>query len=178
MNDYHVLFLDDEPAWLASSRRQLRQHRPGWTAEFCDSPWEACDRLAQEPFDAIVCDLHMPQIRGDEFLNVLAEKCPHVAQVILSADHARNIDQQRVDRSMQFVSKTDDPAELIAAVERGIAFKRGFSRAGLQRLVSALKEIRELPELQIKIQRPLGQDPFAEITCSGLGVEMRVPLYG
>jgi PAS domain S-box-containing protein len=72
-----VLVVDDEPSVGKALRRMLgRNHQ----VEATTGAHEALERLRRgERFDAILCDLMMPQMSGMEFYRVLQEQFPAVA---------------------------------------------------------------------------------------------------
>lgn len=80
-----VLLVDDEVDFLDSltERMQLR----GFEVTACASALAAIRRLEEEPFDAVVLDLQMPEMDGLEALRRFKKKEPDV-ELILLTGHA------------------------------------------------------------------------------------------
>jgi len=75
-----VLVVDDEPSVGKALKRMLRHHQ----LEALTEASEALERLRRgERFDAILCDLMMPQMSGMEFYRVLLEQFPAVARRVV-----------------------------------------------------------------------------------------------
>ena len=60
-----ILFFDDEPNILQGLKRLLRSQRHEWDMQFSEGGEQALEMLEQEPFDAIISDMKMPEIRFD-----------------------------------------------------------------------------------------------------------------
>ncbi|RMF86631.1 MAG: response regulator [Planctomycetota bacterium] len=72
----HIMFVDDERPVLDSIARCLRRRRNEWDLDLVQDPEEACDRLAEESYDALVTDLKMPKMDGLELVSKVQE-FPH-----------------------------------------------------------------------------------------------------
>lgn len=72
-----VLIVEDQPL----VRRILRQAilALGYEAQVAASGQEALDRLAGQSYDAVICDLLMPNMTGDELFRVCQRAHPQVA---------------------------------------------------------------------------------------------------
>ena len=79
-----VLFVDDDPLILAGIKRLMRRMADQLQPEFASSGPEALKRLDEQPFDAIVSDMRMPNMDGAELLSRVRSKHPDVIRLILS----------------------------------------------------------------------------------------------
>ena len=79
-----ILFVDDEPNVLSGLRRMLRPMSQEWKTEFCEGGPQALAILETNPFDVIVSDMRMPGMSGDQLLEAVRERHPHMVRVILS----------------------------------------------------------------------------------------------
>jgi len=70
-----ILVIDDEEAVGRSLKRLLRQHE----VSACVSPALALELLGEARFDLILCDLHMPDISGREFWDLMKRSHPEQA---------------------------------------------------------------------------------------------------
>jgi DNA-binding NarL/FixJ family response regulator len=66
-----VLIIDDEPMFLSSLRRMLRQQERPWRFQFVSSVPEARDLVDRGGIDVVVTDLKMPDIDGLQLLDSL-----------------------------------------------------------------------------------------------------------
>src|SRR5271154_2336261 len=79
-----VMFVDDEPAILASLRRCMTPICRQWKMEFFTSPRSALAALDERPFEVIVSDMRMPEMDGAQFLDEAMRRLPHAIRIVLS----------------------------------------------------------------------------------------------
>jgi DNA-binding NtrC family response regulator len=77
-----ILIVDDDPGTLASLSRAFALE--GYTAVSAGSVARALERLEEEPVDAVLSDVVMPEQSGLDFLKVLKERWPDVPVVLMS----------------------------------------------------------------------------------------------
>ncbi len=77
-----ILIVDDDPGTLASLSRAFALE--GYTALTAPSAARALERLAEEPVDAILSDVVMPEMDGLEFLSRVKEQAHGVPIVLMS----------------------------------------------------------------------------------------------
>ena len=77
-----ILIVDDDPGTLASLSRAFALE--GYTALTAPSGARALERLDEEPVDAILSDVVMPEMDGLAFLSAVREKAPQVPVVLMS----------------------------------------------------------------------------------------------
>lgn len=92
-----VLCIDDEPAILRAYERTLRGAYELVLADCGQAARQAI--LSHGPFDAIVCDLRMPDVSGDRLYAELVERMPELGRRFLfvtgSVDDSRTEDELR-----------------------------------------------------------------------------------
>lgn len=83
-----LLVVDDEPEVGELLASLL--HRRGYEAEFVTSAALALERVRTTAFHAILTDIRMPAMRGDELWRVLSRERPDLARrtVLITGDHA------------------------------------------------------------------------------------------
>ncbi len=64
-----LLFIDDEPRVLHSIGRMLREFKDEWNVQYAVSAQQAYELLAQQIFDLVVIDLHLPDGNGLKLLD-------------------------------------------------------------------------------------------------------------
>ena len=71
-----IVFVDDDPMLLASTRRQLRRKIPDCEMLFFEKATEALESIVETEVNVVLSDLRMPEMDGAEFLSRVAEICP------------------------------------------------------------------------------------------------------
>lgn len=77
-----VLLVDDEPAILSALRRALRHQ--GYELLPAASAREALEILASEEVSIVVCDYRMPEMNGEELLEIVRTTYPRVRRLMLT----------------------------------------------------------------------------------------------
>jgi DNA-binding NtrC family response regulator len=77
-----ILIVDDDAQTLASLSRAFALE--GYTAVTASSGTRALERLAEEPVDAILSDVVMPEMDGLAFLEKVKERVPQVPVILMS----------------------------------------------------------------------------------------------
>lgn len=80
----HVVVLDDDPQILRGVERLLQA--AGFSVLTTTEPKRAMDRCVRGGADAIVCDLHMPEISGNTVLAMLAQAAPNCARLLFTSE--------------------------------------------------------------------------------------------
>lgn len=76
-----IIFVDDDPMLLASTRRQLRRKLPDCELLFFEKASEALESMAGEPADVVLSDLRMPEMDGAELLSKVADLYPDTVRL-------------------------------------------------------------------------------------------------
>src|SRR6266536_623189 len=79
-----ILFVDDDPLVLQGMERAFRRMRAEWDMVFAESAEQALGLMAQEPFDVVVSDMHMPAMNGPALLTEVMQRYPKTVRLILS----------------------------------------------------------------------------------------------
>jgi len=82
MNNYTVLFVDDELSNLNTFKRLFRKEQLDiFTA---DSGQQGLELLAKNPIDLVISDMRMPYMNGAIFLQEVKKLYPHTKRIIMS----------------------------------------------------------------------------------------------
>ena len=116
MNPIHparILVVDDEPSVLEAIRMSLEFY--GHKVTTCSSGTEAIKAFKANPFDAVVTDYSMPQIKGDDLAAMIKEMCPACPVVMITA-RAELLDNKRLEPVACVLAKPFLPQALNAAL--------------------------------------------------------------
>ncbi|MBD3237632.1 MAG: response regulator [Candidatus Eisenbacteria bacterium] len=122
-----ILLAEDNPVNQQVAKRMLEKR--GHRVEVADNGRKAFDRLAEQPFDAVLMDVHMPEMDGLEATRAIRERDhangTHTPIVAMTASAAR-VDRDRCLRAGmdEFLSKPIRADELHAVIERVVAQTR------------------------------------------------------
>lgn len=111
----HVLLVDDEPVILRSVGRFLSAS--GYDVETSASGHEAIAALRSGTYDAVVSDLRMPELSGEEFFATVKVEFPEMASriVFTSGDMMRETSREFVrDSGCPYLQKPYEIADLVA----------------------------------------------------------------
>jgi two-component system chemotaxis response regulator CheY len=125
---YRVLIVDDSPAMRAFVRRVIQLS--GFEVSACfeaSNGEEALDRLREEWVDAVLTDINMPGMDGEEFLRRLEmdELLRSIPVIVISTDGTEN----RIARMLSlgargYIAKPFLPEALRAELERTLGVPR------------------------------------------------------
>ena len=123
--NYKILFIDDEKGLCAEFREYVTCNT-NHIIDLAYNGQEAIDILEREYYDAIVLDLKMPVMDGEEVFPIILGKYPKLAIVILTAyGDIRRASKMVREGAYDFISKgTIDIEYVLYQVLRGIKEKR------------------------------------------------------
>lgn len=110
-----IIFVDDDPMLLASTRRQLRRKLPDCDLLFFEKATEALNSMAESPADVVLSDLRMPEMDGAELLAQIAELYPDTVRLAWTGQS--EVDQlNRVFESAHQIFSKPCPTEALLAI--------------------------------------------------------------
>jgi len=77
-----ILIIDDEALVRNYVRRALASR--GWSVTEMDNGAAALELLRRETFDVVICDLKMPDMRGEEVVKRVREGLPAVKIIVIT----------------------------------------------------------------------------------------------
>lgn len=94
-----ILFVDDEPNFLAGLRRMLRGYRDRWELHFAEGVDAALARCREIAFDTIVSDVNMPERDGFDLLSALKddELTRDIPVIILTGNAENDLKRRALD---------------------------------------------------------------------------------
>jgi HD-like signal output (HDOD) protein len=154
----YILFVDDEKSVLNGLKRSLRGQRNEWQMEFAESGQDALRLFREQPFDAVVTDMRMPGMDGNQLLNQVASNYPETIRFILSGHSDEEMILRSAGPAHQFLAKPCTPEHLKNSLTRAFALKDYLGDERLQSFVSGLESLPSIPavynEIRTKLQSP------------------------
>jgi len=154
MNDFNVLFIDDDPFMLKALLRTARRLRPDWHFLGCEKPelWQDSWLKNIAP-DLIITDLQMPGLSGDQLLQEAMVVVPAAMRVLLTGDTSENVVTHAAYYTHAIIAKPfseRDFQQLFTNLERLHALPLTDS---CREQLGAFIHIPVLPELVQKLQQ-------------------------
>ena len=81
---FGVLLVDDEPAWLRSLRLTLERSAGITNIITCQDSRDVMGLLDQHEIGLVLLDLTMPHLSGDQLIDLIAERHPEIAVIVIS----------------------------------------------------------------------------------------------
>ena len=156
-----VLVVDDKPEMADTLAEGLADH--GYDAAACSSSSDAARRLDDEPFDALVTDLRMPQVDGLELLALSRKSAPERPVIVMTAYGAIETAVDAIRQgAFHYLTKPFAVSELAlflgralddAGVRREARSLRATLRekAGFGNLVAASAGMRDVLEMAVRL---------------------------
>lgn len=119
-----VLVVDDDPTVLSTVTRTLTAR--GLTVYLAADGREALEVLAEHGIDAIVADLHMPEMKGTELLAEIRKLYPNVVRILLTADDSGAAAREAINRAEvhRYLTKPWDPHQFVTAILEALAERK------------------------------------------------------
>ena len=121
---FSVLAVDDEPNIVSALRRTLRSR--GFTVHTALGGAEGLAFLEQQPVDAIISDMRMPEMTGAQFLQHARAKMPEAVRILLTgySDITSTIAAVNNGEIFRYLSKPWDDDVLLSVLHDGLERKR------------------------------------------------------
>jgi DNA-binding NarL/FixJ family response regulator len=119
-----ILFVDDDPAFLDALQVRLASLDDHWRMAFSTGGDDAIQQLESEDFSVVVSDIDNRHLDGEAFMEVVRQRAPNTARVIMStkADTARL--HHVADSEHFYLSKGCSLQQFVAAIEEAIELHR------------------------------------------------------
>ncbi len=155
-NEIHsILFVDDEPMVLQGLKRSLDEYSDYWKADFASSGKDALQKLAERPFDAIVTDMHMPVMDGNQLLDLVSKTSPGVMRFVLSGHVTDTQVMHSTTIAHQMIAKPSDIDHIFTIVERACRLRDQLTDPKLRQLVTEIKQLPSVPALYNQLLKEL-----------------------
>jgi len=119
-----IIFVDDDPMLLASTRRQLRRKLEGCEMLFFERATEALESMEHSPADIVLSDLRMPSMDGAEFLSIVLLRYPDTIRLAWTGQSEIERLNRVASVAHQVFSKPCPTETLIDILNSAIAISR------------------------------------------------------
>lgn len=162
MTKTNILFVDDEEHVLNSIRRLLARRCKNWHIVQTTDPFEALEILNRQTIDVIVSDIIMPKMQGDELLDKIAHKYPHIIRVVLSAHAESDAVTKALSISHQYISKPFETKSFIQNIQDIIELRNELNHYDLIKKINNIDALPPMPKVYREIMSILN-NPEANI---------------
>jgi two-component system sensor histidine kinase/response regulator len=167
-----ILVIDDELGIREGCRRTLEPE--GYTVDTASTGREGLRRVEEEPFDLVLLDVVMPDVRGVELLGPIHEQDPDMVCIIVTGYATVELAVQAIKAgAYDFLSKPFSSDLLMLAVRQGLERRRLSLEA--KRLQTLEQEAAELARAKEELER---LDRFKTTFIRTVTHELRAPLTG
>jgi two-component system NtrC family sensor kinase len=121
----HILLVDDEASILDVVGRVLR--RSGYQVDTAGNGLEGLSRLDKNSYDLILCDVHMPELSGQDFYQQVCNRDPQQGRrIIFTTGDTVSTTTRRFlrDSGVQYIGKPFDMPDLLEVVRKALGGKR------------------------------------------------------
>lgn len=160
-----VLFIDDEENVLHGLKVMLHTMRNEWDMAFAAGGEKGLELIAaaEEPFEVVVTDMHMPGMHGDAFLHKVMEASPQSVRFVLSG----NLNSDTLARAgavaHQIIGKPCDPHHLRALLTRAFALENRLPECPLKDTLFQMCGLPSVPLVYWDLQNEMNSpDPSIE----------------
>ena len=165
-----ILVIDDELGIREGCRRALEPE--GYTVETAITGQEGLHRLREQPFDLVLLDVVMPDVRGVELLDPIHEQDPDTVCIIITGYATVELAVQAIKAgAYDFLSKPFTSDLLLMAVHQGLERQRLSLEA--KRLEILEQDAAELTRAKEELER---LDRFKTTFMLTVAHELRAPL--
>jgi len=176
-----ILFVDDDDLILRSIERVLKRHAQEscWELHFVTDGDTALERLAEQPFDVILVDAHMPRMSGMTLLRRVQELHPGMVRVLLSGHTGLDVLRTSLPLAHQFIAKPCDAQLLKTTLDNACGIRSILNRPELRQTVGGSNELPSAPRTYVEITNALSNPhassrTVAEIVERDIAISVRV----
>lgn len=167
-----ILVIDDELGIREGCRRILEPE--GCIVETATTGQEGLRRIQEEPFDLVLLDVVMPDVRGIDLLGPIHEQDPDTVCIIITGYATVELAVQAIKAgAYDFLSKPFTSDVLLLTVRQGLERRRLSLEA--KRLQTLEEEAAELARAKEELER---LDRFKTAFMLTVTHELRAPLTG
>jgi DNA-binding NtrC family response regulator len=156
-NKKRILFVDDDQNVLDGLQNLLRKQRREWDMAFVLTPAAGLQAMESASFDVVVTDMRMPVMDGAAFLEVVKERFPSVARIVLSGQAQREAVMRAVPVAHQYVSKPCDADQLRTIIDRVCNLQSLLHDERIRQVIGRVDRLPSLPRSYSELTQALAR---------------------
>lgn len=157
-----VLLVDDEVRILEALERSL-DRLEGWELTSAEGGVQALAKLdAEGPFDALVTDMRMPGMDGNELLRHVVRRSPETVRIVLTGFVAPEGAEEAQRIAHRYLHKPCGPDTLHEAIETSVRAMRRMHSDAMRAAIGAVSTLPPAPKIFLELQALLAE-PHASI---------------
>ncbi|MCP5005437.1 MAG: HDOD domain-containing protein [Planctomycetes bacterium] len=150
-----ILFVDNDVNVIEKLKKQLYSMRVVWDMVFVGSGEEALKLLESAAYDVVVSDLHMQEMNGVELFDIVMKKYPGIVRIMHSGNSDREMAEDSVRCTHQFLLKPCEPEIIKYTIERTCKLQDLTKNENLNQTITRIKNLPSLPELYNRITQEM-----------------------
>jgi HD-like signal output (HDOD) protein len=156
----HLLIVDDDTELLGVMARAFKRREKNWVIKTCNSAVGALEILRCFDFDAVLTDLIMPDMDGEELLKAVAKEQGSILRFL----HSGTVDKARVIQALgiahRFFEKPCIIDDVCSLIRRGYSAKMLIESESLKETLSQAQSIPAIPKSFFSLQQLIAQGDF------------------
>ena len=174
-----ALFVDDEPLLLEGLARMLRPLRHEWEMTFVSSAREALAAVDERSFDVVVSDMRMPDMDGAALLELVRERRPEAARIMLTGQMDREGVLRTINCAHRFLQKPCEPELVRLTLDRACRLRELVRDRRVASVAGSLGALPSLPDVYVELTREMASadasvQRVAAILARDLGMTAKV----
>ena len=113
-----IIFVDNDKKVIQRLKKQLYPMRFEWEMEFVRSGKDALGFMGNVSVDAVVSDLHLPDMDGVKFFDTVMELYPGTVRIVYSDNSDKALSIESVKCTHQFLLKQSNADTIKYTIER------------------------------------------------------------
>jgi DNA-binding NarL/FixJ family response regulator len=114
----HLAIVDDQTLFRKTLKNYLVEHDGLSVVIHVPDIFELFSKMQHFKIDVLIIDAFMPGIKGCDAIKMIREKYPHIRILVLSMNKNLDFISDMMESGINgYISKTDDPEELIQAIK-------------------------------------------------------------
>ena len=146
-----ILLVDDQSQALADLRHATHRSRELWTVGWALDGPGALEYLATHRIDVLVADIRIPGVGGTTLVEQVRQRFPDTARIVLSDGADRDAIMSAAGSAQQFLSRSADPATLIATLDSILGARALVQDPALRALLGGLESLPRPPEIYAEL---------------------------
>lgn len=163
-----VLFVDGESGALRELSDQFAARSLAWEPLYCVGGLAALNLLHRSPCAAVVTDLRLPDMSGEQLLDHVAREHPEVHRVVLADLGDLQALLHCVGNVNQFLILPCEMERLLIVLERAVTFSLWLPSQSLRELLGRLPQLPSPAAHYTRVVQELQADPPALEKVGGL----------